>query len=226
MYDDIDGADFDVVGYSDVDGDELVGVTRQLGRRPFGSHSRSLAHGRGHGALQHPGAGGRHPGMMRNMRGRGGPGGMLPSGAPVPPWFQSAFGVSPNAEQMHTLPLTPQTNGGVFSAAVALIFFQARPQRPFRGERPVAILQATGASAVGVQPFSTLITVGVLPQQVEIGNIPISLWAPTAFGVRLAMTDAAPGVLINFPISLPTPNPITGTDTLLVQLIVIGRVLA
>lgn len=219
-YDDVSG-EFDVVG------DEEVGA-----RMPGGSRGIQRGHGGfggGRGGAQH---GFSRGGMNRGLQMRGGgpagmhPGSLLPPGAPTPPWFQSAFGVSPNAEQMHILPLTPQSNNGVFSAAVANISFQARPQRPFRGERPLTILQATGASAAAAQPFSTLITVGVIPQQVEIGNIPISLWAPTAFGVRLAMTDAAPGVLINFPVALPSPNPITGTDTLLVQLSLIGRVLA
>jgi len=213
MYDeDVDG-EFDVVGE---DG-EVIGVTR--GRNVRGRSSAMLHRGRG---------GFSRGGINRAQAARGGgrPGSLLPHGAPNPPWFQSAFGVSPNTEQMHILPMTPQANNGVFSATVATISYQARPQRPFRGERPLATLQATGTSSVGVQPFSTLITVGVIPQQVEIGNIPITLWAPTAFGVRLAMTDAAPGVLINFPVQLPTPNPITSTDTLLVQIALIGRVLA
>ena len=218
--------DFDVVGYDDVGASPRGGRGRSMpGGHPAGRGGRSAN-------LSHRGGGFGRGGMGPGMGGRGmgpgtsHPGNLLPPGAPSPPWFQSAFGVSPNTEQMHILPLTPQTNGGVFSAAVAAISYQARPQRPFRGERPLVTLQATGASAVGVQPFSTLITVGVIPQQVEIGNIPITLWAATAFGVRLAMTDAAPGVLINFPVQLPTPNPIAGADTLLVQIALIGRVLA
>lgn len=219
-WDEVDG-EFDVVGE---DG-EVIGTTRGRSVRPTANHSRSMQRGAGNFS---------RGGMSRAQSGRGvaphgyggNPGMMLPHGAPNPPWFQSAFGVSPNTEQMHILPLTPQANNGIFSATVATISYQARPQRPFRGERPLVTMQATGTTSVGVQPFSTLITVGVIPQQVEIGNIPISLWAPTAFGVRLAMTDAAPGVLINFPVQLPTPNPITTTDTLFVQISLIGRVLA
>ncbi len=144
----------------------------------------------------------------------------------MPDWFQSALGVSPPMELMNVLPLTPETNTGIFSPTVTTIKYSARPQRPFRGERPVA----NPVKSAGVTTATTLtcqpIFVGVIPQAVEIGNTDITEWAPTSFGVRLAMTDAAQGTLVSVQVSVTgTAIPVGETITLS-GITIYGRALA
>ena len=163
------------------------------------------------------------------MRGGYGAGGMhagnlLPNGVHAPNWMNGAWGVNPPNEMLHVLPLIPQSNAGIFAAAVTSIQYLTRPQKPFRGERLLSTTTNTGASAPGVSVQSTAIFVGVDLQQVESGNIPIATWAATAFGVRLAMVDALPGIEISIPcISVGT---LAGTDTIACTLVLLGRVLA
>jgi hypothetical protein len=212
---DIDGVEFDVVGY-DEHGPVLGATGRQRG-----------GYGRGSGGRGAPG-GGRGGGIQRGHGptggGRGGgsfPG--LPPGVQAPSWMNGAWGVNPPNEMLHVMPLVPDLNGGVFTAAVTAVEFIARPQKPFRGER--LITTVTRAGAAGALPVSTGIFVGVDLQQVESGNIPIETWLATAFGVRLAMVDALPGIEIRVPVVIAGAA-ITSTDTVTVTITVLGRVLA
>jgi len=215
---------FAVVGY-DLDGEEIVGDSR-------GNlvHSRNLRGGGGH-AMQRGGGhgmqrGGDHGGMQRGG-GYGQQGGMgypFPQGTQVPPWLRGGFGVHAPNEQLHVMPLVPQNSGntGIFTNAVTSIEFIARPQKPFRGERLISsVAPSSAATAV---PVSSGIFVGVDLQQVEAGNIPLATWAATAFGVRLAMVDALPGIEIRMPCTLV--GTMTAGDTIAVALTVLGRVLA
>ena len=128
---------------------------------------------------------------------------------------------------LHVMPLVPDVNNGVFSSAVgssAIITYIARPQKPFRGERIITSISFFGPTATA-QPQSTGIFVGVDLQQVEAGNIPLSTWAASAFGVRLAMVDAEPGIEIQIPVVLVGATLLT-TDTITVSVTILGRVLA
>lgn len=226
MYD-VDG-DFDVVGYSAEDGLPIIGVTRQTQRGP-------LPGSRGGGSRQMPGGGRQQPGrgpsrqlpQGQHMGPHGfGPGAFpgIPPGVNAPNWMNGAWGVNPPNEMLHVLPLIAQSNAGIFAAAVTSIQFLTRPQKPFRGERLLSTTTNTGASAPGVSIQSTAIFVGVDLQQVESGNIPIATWAATAFGVRLAMVDALPGIEISIP--CVSVGVLAGTDTVAVTLVLLGRVLA
>jgi hypothetical protein len=118
------------------------------------------------------------------------------------------------------MPLIPQAGNGVFTAALATINFSARPQRPFRGERLIAQVIRTGASAAAAFAVTTGIFVGVTLQQLQIGNFNIEFFTANAFGVRLSMSPAEPGVDITMPVSLTAA--LAGADTLAVQLILLG----
>lgn len=225
-YEDVDG-DFDVVGFDAETGLPIVGARGSARGRSGAGRGHSPA-GRGganmqRGAMNH---GGRPGGGSRGFAGTGYPGGFpgLPSGVSAPSWMNGAWGVNPPNEMLHVLPLLPQTNAGIFTAAVTSIQFLTRPQKPFRGERLLSTTTNTGASAPGVSVQSTAIFVGVDLQQVESGNIPIATWAATAFGVRLAMVDALPGIEISIPcVSVGT---LAGTDSVAITLVLLGRVLA
>lgn len=241
------GEEFDVVGFADdLSDEEIVGVIRGraargagFGRQPGGRSAGRQGGGGGRQFVQrggYPGHGGmpgyghvppqlaqhaQMPGMVPGPMGM-----MMPGGTPNPPWFQSALGVSPPMELMNVLPLTPETNSGVFSPTVTNIKYSARPQRPFRGERPVA----TPVKSAGVTTATTLVCqpifVGVIPQAVEIGTTDIGEWAPTAFGVRLAMTDAAQGTLVSVQVSVAGTAIPAGETITLSAITFYGRALA
>jgi len=209
--------EFDVVGYEE-DGSPILGVARRGGSQ----YGRSASRG---------GRSSQSRGMQRGhmQGGRGGfapPRPNLPPGVQAPPWWKGTAGVNQPNEMLHVMPLVPDTNNGVFTAAftASTITFISRPQKPFRGERIISDIAPFGPTASG-SPQSTGIFVGVDLQQVEAGNIPLSVWAATAFGVRLAMVDAEPGIEIRIPVVLVGAALLT-TDTVTVSITILGRVLA
>lgn len=142
---------------------------------------------------------------------------------PRPSWRpQLAPGVPLPGETMEPLPLAPQSNNGVFGAGVNQITFSARPQRPFRGERVVSTIARTGATATGTPVFAGGIIVGTQVQSVEIGNLPLEIFAPGAFGVRLSLASAEPGVLISGNVQI-LGTALAGADTIAVTATILGR---
>jgi len=138
---------------------------------------------------------------------------------------QLAPGVPMPRETMEPLPLAPQSNNGVFSAGVGQITFSARPQRPFRGERIVTTIFRNGPTATATPIFSGGIVVGTQVQSVEIGNLPLEIFAPNAFGVRLNLAAADPGVLISGNVQL-FGTPLVAPDTIGVTVTILGRSIA
>jgi len=135
---------------------------------------------------------------------------------------QLAPGVPVPGETMEPLPLAPQSNNGVFSAGVNQITFFARPQRPFRGERIVATVFRNGASATATPIVAGGLVVGTQVQSVEIGNLPLEIFSPSAFGVRLSLAAADPGVLISANVQL-FGTPLVAPDTIGVTITILGR---
>lgn len=108
-----------------------------------------------------------------------------------------------------------------FSVAAGQTFtFQGQLQKPFRGERLLVSTVRTGASATGRllgQLFvgTDLAALDVPPFDLEqVGD-------PQAFGVRLTMKPAQPGVFIRIVTSLSAP--VTGTDLLFATVTLLGR---
>ncbi len=142
---------------------------------------------------------------------------------PKPGWRNAvAPGVPGPGVGLWPLPLTPLANNGVFNAANNEITFQAQPQRPFQGQRMVAIIiRSAGAAAVSMR--TQPIFIGTTPQAADIGSMPLDLFAPTAFGVRLQMQQATPGMLVRLIVS---SDPVPAGETVAVQITLLGSVIS
>jgi hypothetical protein len=139
---------------------------------------------------------------------------------PRPAWRNElAPGVSYPGEGLQPLPLTPSLNNGVFTAAIQAITFTARPQAPFRAERLLTSVRRTGAA--GVLILAQSLFVGRQLQLLQQGNFDIEFFSPTAFGVRLALDPAAPG--IDIVMNCVTSPAVAGTDTVAVSMMLLGR---
>ena len=140
----------------------------------------------------------------------------------APDWrSQVAPGVHAPGVGMSVLPLTPDNGTGVFTATTGFIRWTAQPQRPFRGERLVAIVsRSAGVSAVPI--INGAITVGTHVEAVQIGQQPLEACAPTAFGVRMMMVQAEPGILVSIPVTLLGPA-LAGADTITCSLVLFGE---
>lgn len=108
-----------------------------------------------------------------------------------------------------------------YSVANGQIFtFQGQIQKPFRGERLLVSVVRTGTSAVG--RIMGQLFVGSDLAQLDVPAIDLEqIGQPTAFGVRLTMKPAQPGVFIRAVTALSTP--LTGTDTIFTTVTLLGR---
>lgn len=133
-----------------------------------------------------------------------------------------APGVQAPGEGMVILPMTAQQNGGTFTAVVTSITWQGQLQKPFRSERFLISVVRTGATAVG--RILGQIFVGTDLQGAEIAGFDLELiGAPTAFGTRLTLLQAPPGVLVRVPAVLSS-NP-TAPDTIFASMLFAGRII-
>lgn len=131
---------------------------------------------------------------------------------------QLAPGVIAPDQGLVPLPLGDFT----FSVANGQIFtFQGQMQKPFRGERLLVTTQRTGTTAVA--RLLGQIFVGTDLSQADINRLDLeAIGNPGAFGVRLTMKPAQPGVLIRIPVVLS--GVIAGTDTLFCSVQLLGRI--
>lgn len=129
---------------------------------------------------------------------------------------QLAPGVIAPDQGLNPLPMGTFT----FTAAAQTNTFEGDIQKPFRGERFLIRVVRTGTSAVGT--LLGLVFVGTDLSQLDINRLDIeSLGDPNAFGVRLTMKPAQPGVKIRVDTILGTA--LTGTDTINVTMQLLGR---
>lgn len=177
----------------ELEGDELEGDA-VLGMALVGAAARRRQAARGHAPPKKP--------RWRND---------LAPGVPTP-----GYGVFP-------IPLSPQTNNGVFTGGNANIEFKAVTQIPFRGERLLARVARNGTTANGALVFANNgVHVGIRPQVGVLGPINLEDYSANAFGVRLVMQPATQGAEIRiFAFVQPA---VTGTDTLALSLQILGRV--
>lgn len=132
---------------------------------------------------------------------------------------QLAPGVIAPDQGMLILPLNG-TVGNQFTAAIQQITFQGQLQKPFRGERLLVTTVRTGATAVG--RLSSLLWVGTDLQQIDINGFDAEqVGAPAAFGVRLTMKPAQPGVFIRLVSTLTVA--LAGADTIDATISLLGR---
>lgn len=129
---------------------------------------------------------------------------------------QLAPGVIAPDQGLHPLPMGSFT----FTASAQTNTFQGQTQKPFRGERFLIRVVRTGTTATGT--ILALVFVGTDLAQLDTNQVDLeSLANPAAFGVRLTMKPAQPGVFIKAITALDTV--LTGTDTIKVTLQLLGR---
>lgn len=129
---------------------------------------------------------------------------------------QIAPGVIAPDQGMEPLPMGTFT----YTATALTNTFSGQIQKPFRGERWLLSVVRTGTSATG--RILAQIFVGTDLAQLDVAPIDLEqLGDPNAFGVRLTMKPAQPGVFIRAVSSLS--GALTGTDTIFVSLTLLGR---
>ena len=139
-----------------------------------------------------------------------------------PQWRESqlAPGVIAPDQGMLPLPLSGTGGSNTFALATQAITFEGQIQKPFRGERLLVSTVRTGTSAVG--RLISQLFVGTDLQQLDVPGFDAEqVGTPNAFGVRLTMKPAQPGVFIRLVTTLSTP--IAGTDTIFVSVTLLGR---
>lgn len=135
-----------------------------------------------------------------------------------PGWRQGqlAPGVIAPDEGLLTLPMGSFT----FTASAQTNTFQGQVQKPFRGERFLIRVVRTGTTATGT--ILAQLFVGTDLAMLDVAPVDLeSLANPQAFGVRLTMKPAQPGVFIRALCTLDTV--LTTTDTIKVSLQLLGR---
>lgn len=138
-----------------------------------------------------------------------------------PGWRNSQLAPGVIAPDQGLLPLPM----GSFTYSVAngqTFTFQGQLQKPFRGERLLVSVVRTGTTAVG--RIMGQIFVGSDLAALDVPQLDIQqIGDPTAFGVRLTMKPAQPGVFIRIVTSLSSA--ITGTDTIFATVTLLGRLI-
>lgn len=146
--------------------------------------------------------------MGARRSGRGGWRARLRRGAP---------GAPPPSEMMMPLGL-----GQVIftSSSPTTQTMSASPQLAFRAERLIlTVARSAGAASIGVAVRD--LRIGQRSQLVSAQSIPAEAFAPSAFGVRLALDPAAPGLTVTLDIAVSAAP--GGTDTITVIGALIGR---
>jgi len=116
-----------------------------------------------------------------------------------------------------------KTRSPVFDNANQSINYIARPQVPFRGERLIAtISKSVGAQGITIRSMAGII-VGTTPQVADVGNMALEAFGANAFGVRLMLNQATPGMTIKIFAQASSPIPIG--EQITVDLQILGRVI-
>jgi hypothetical protein len=133
---------------------------------------------------------------------------------------QLAPGLIAPDQGMLPLPLTGSTGSNTFTAALQTVTFEGQIQKPFRGERLLVSTVRVGASATG--RLISQLFVGTDLQQLDVPGFDAEqVGTPNAFGVRLTMKPAQPGVKIRLVTTLV--GALAGTDTIATTVTLLGR---
>lgn len=141
---------------------------------------------------------------------------------PSPAWRQAvAPGVDVPGQVIEQLPFRADNNGVFTGGGPTSALFYARPQRAFRGER-ILVSVAKSAGATGVQAVvNPGIFVGTNLIGADLGDTPIEAFAANAFGVRMMLSQATPGMEIKIPVELR--GTLLVGETISIALVVFGR---
>lgn len=155
------------------------------------------------------------------------PGGQLMQRVDIasrPSWRdgQAAPGVMLPDEGMVPLGMTPDNGTGTFAAPATKITWLGQLQKPYRAERLLVSVVRTGATAVG--RLLGQFFVGVDLNMATIQGVDIeSIGSPTAFGTRMTLLQAPPGVIISVPVTLSSA--LTAPDTIFASIMWTGRII-
>ncbi len=129
------------------------------------------------------------------------------------------------------IPPRPKADEAMFPLGLGIATFTAtsgtqltltaRPQRAFRGERLVLTSVRDGASTDGLLVTIADIKIGDVSQKVGGGVLPANVFSNDAFGVRLMLDAAVPGVDITLILNISGAP--TGADFLIISGAIIGR---
>lgn len=143
----------------------------------------------------------------------------------VPAWRKRQItpGLAAPCDDLYPLPFRPVAGTPTFVAGgPTLITLTSRPQKPFRGERPVAIVTRVGAGAAAIVPvIRGGIRVGTDPQVAQVADMPLEFLDRASFGVRMMFQPAGEGIDIEADIALVGPALGAG-ETITVFLSVFG----
>jgi hypothetical protein len=132
---------------------------------------------------------------------------------------QLAPGVIAPDQGLLPLPLIA-ANSSTFDSTHATLTFEGQIQKPFRGERLLVETVRTGVTAVG--RLLSQLFVGTDLQQLDVPGFDAeAVGNPTAFGVRLTMKPAQPGVFIRLVTTLSAP--LVAPDTIFASVTILGR---
>ena len=135
-----------------------------------------------------------------------------------PGWRRSTLAPGVIAPDQGMLPL-PMGNF-TFALAAQTNTFEGQVQKPFRGERWLITTVRTGVSATG--RLLANIFVGTDLAQLDVPQLDLEQFGdPGAFGVRLTMKPAQPGVFIRAVTALS--NPLLAADTIFASVQLLGR---
>ena len=135
-----------------------------------------------------------------------------------PSWRNSQLAPGVIAPDQGMLPL-PMGNV-TFTLTAQTFTFQGQVQKPFRAERILVTTVRTGASSTG--RLLSQLFVGTDLAMLDVAPVDLEqLGAANAFGVRLTMKPAQPGVFLRFITTLSSP--LTGADTIFATCQVLGR---
>jgi len=145
---------------------------------------------------------------------------------PKPEWRHGelAHGVQTPDTGMFPLPLSGTGGTNTFTATVSAITFQGSLQKPYRAERLIFVVTRIGTSAANLRVQGQMF-IGTDLQQGELGLLDFeTLGAVTAFGTRLTLTPANPGIFIRLQTQL-VGGALAGTDTILVNTYFLGQII-
>lgn len=159
-----------------------------------------------------------YPIVVHGKSGRARPRGTSQVQVQRPGWRGGQLAPGVIAPDQGLLPL-PMGNF-TFALAAQTNTFSGQLQKPFRGERLLVTTVRTGTTAVG--RLLGQIFVGTDLSALDIAPVDIEqLGASNAFGVRLTMKPAQPGVFIRIVTALSSA--LTGSDTIFTSVQLLGR---
>lgn len=108
----------------------------------------------------------------------------------------------------------------VAATGINIVNQTMQPQMPFRGQRLTAFVIRNGTSAGTTAPMITYFQIGMKPIITTVNPVALETFNQNAFDTNLLMPPTTPGVI--YQIGLQLPVAVTGSDSLLAFISIIG----